>query len=208
MGQSVVPQAAFPPEAFIAKALGHRSIVLVGMMGSGKSSIGRRVALRLGISFVDADSEIENAAGMTIPDIFSARGEAEFRAGEARVIVRLLEGGPQVVSTGGGAFMNPNTRAAIAAKGISVWLNAEFDVLMKRIRRRHDRPLLRTDDPAATLRKLMAERYPIYALADLTVESRDVSHDKIVDEIVSVLAGRLEAEQAAAGASSNGDHAA
>jgi len=208
MGQSVVPQAAFPPEAFIAKALGHRSIVLVGMMGSGKSSIGRRVALRLGIPFVDADSEIENAAGMTIPDIFSVRGEAEFRAGEARVIVRLLEGGPQVVSTGGGAFMNPNTRAAIAAKGISVWLNAEFDVLMKRIRRRHDRPLLRTDDPAATLRKLMAERYPIYALADLTVESRDVSHDKIVDEIVSVLAGRLEAEQAAAGASSNGDHAA
>ena len=208
MGQSVVPQAAFPPEAFIAKALGHRSIVLVGMMGSGKSSIGRRVALRLGIPFVDADSEIENAAGMTIPDIFSVRGEAEFRAGEARVIVRLLEGGPQVVSTGGGAFMNANTRAAIAAKGISVWLNAEFDVLMKRIRRRHDRPLLRTDDPAATLRKLMAERYPIYALADLTVESRDVSHDKIVDEIVSVLAGRLEAEQAAAGASSNGDHAA
>ena len=136
MERSVVPQAAFPVEAFIANALDGRSIVLVGMMGSGKSSIGRRVALRLGIPFVDADGEIEKAAGMTIPDIFSVRGEAEFRAGEARVILRLLEGGPQVLSTGGGAFMNPNTRAAIAEKGISVWLNAQFDVLMKRIRPR------------------------------------------------------------------------
>ena len=157
---------------------------------------------------MDADTEIERAAGMTIPDIFSARGEAEFRAGEARVIARLLEGGPQVLSTGGGAFMNASTRAAIAGRGVSVWLNAEFDVLMKRIRRRHDRPLLKTEDPAATLRKLMAERYPIYALADLTVESRDVSHDKIVDEIVSALARRLEREQGAASASDNGDHAA
>jgi shikimate kinase len=207
MGQSIVPRAALALEAFTAKALGGRSLVLVGMMGSGKSSIGRRVALRLGIPFVDADSEIEKAAGMTIPDIFSVRGEAEFRAGEARVIARLLETGPQVLSTGGGAFMNSNTRAAIAAKGISVWLNAEFDVLMRRIRRRHDRPLLKTEDPAATLRKLMAERYPVYALADLTVESRDVSHDKIVDEIVSAVAGRLESEQAVASASSNGDHA-
>jgi shikimate kinase len=207
MRQSVVPQAALALEAFIAKALGGRSIVLVGMMGSGKSSIGRRVALRLGIPFVDADTEIEKAAGMTIPDIFSVRGETEFRAGEARVIARLLESGPQVLSTGGGAFMNSSTRAAIVAKGISVWLNAEFDVLMRRIRRRHDRPLLKTEDPAATLRKLMAERYPVYALADLTVESRDVSHDKIVEEIVSALAGRLEREQAAANASGNGDHA-
>jgi shikimate kinase len=207
MGQSVTPAMTFPLEAFIAKALGRRSIVLVGMMGSGKSSIGRRLALRLGIPFVDADTEIEQAAGMTIPDIFSVRGEAEFRAGEARVILRLLESGPQVLSTGGGAFMNANTRAAIATKGVSVWLNAEFDVLMKRIRRRHDRPLLKTDDPAATLRKLMAERYPTYALADLTVESRDVSHDKIVDEIVTALARRLQREQAAASTSGNGDHA-
>jgi shikimate kinase len=208
MGQSIISETALPIEPFIAKALAHRSLVLVGMMGSGKSSIGRRLALRLGIPFVDADTEIEQAAGMTIPDIFSVRGEAEFRAGEARVIVRLLEGGPQVLSTGGGAFMNADTRSAIAAKGVSVWLNAEFDVLMKRIRRRHDRPLLKTDDPAATLRKLMAERYPIYALADLTVESRDVSHDKIVDEIVSALARRLEREQGVASASGNGDHAA
>src|SRR4051812_13470412 len=127
-------QADCPPEALIASALGRRSIVLVGMMGSGKSSIGRRVGLRLGIPFVDADTEIEKAAGMSIPDIFSIRGEAEFRSGEARVIARLLEGGPQVLSTGGGAFMSFDTRAAIAAKGISIWLNAEFDVLMKRIR--------------------------------------------------------------------------
>jgi shikimate kinase len=199
-------QVASPPEAIIAEALGRRSIVLVGMMGSGKSSIGRRVAQRLGIPFVDADAEIEKAAGMTIPDIFSVRGEAEFRSGEARVIIRLLEGGPQVLSTGGGAFINCDTRAAIASKGISIWLNAEFDVLMKRIRRRHDRPLLKTDDPASTLRKLMEERHPTYALADLTVQSRDVSHDKIVDEIVGALAGHLGAAHAPANAAAQGDH--
>jgi shikimate kinase len=203
---STTPQVGCPPEALIAKELGRRSIVLVGMMGSGKSSIGRRVALRLGMPFIDADAEIEKAAGMSIPDIFSVRGEAEFRSGEARVIVRLLEGGPQVLSTGGGAFMNGDTRAAIAAKGISIWLNAELDVLMKRIRRRHDRPLLKTDDPAATLRKLMQERYPTYALADLTVQSRDVPHDKIVDEIVAALAGRLGAAHACADAAAQGEH--
>ena len=186
-------------------ALGARSIVLIGMMGAGKSSIGRRVALRLGIPFTDADAEIEKAAGMSITDIFAIRGEAEFRAGEARVIARLLESGPQVLATGGGAFVNPETRAAIAAKGVSVWLKAEFDVLLKRIRRRHDRPLLKTDDPAATLRKLMQERDPIYALADLTVQSRDVLHDKIVDEIVSALAGRLGAACAQPSASAHGD---
>jgi shikimate kinase len=181
------------PEAAIVAALGRRSVVLVGMMGAGKSSVGRRMALRLGIPFVDADTEIEKAAGMTISDIFAVRGEAEFRAGEARVILRLLEGGPQVVATGGGAFLNPDTRAAISAKGVSVWLRAEFDVLMKRIRRRHDRPLLKTADPAATLRKLIEEREPVYALADLTVQSREVTHDKIVDEIVSALAGHVGA---------------
>jgi shikimate kinase len=200
------PGVASPPEAIIAKALGRRSIVLVGMMGSGKSSIGRRVALRLGMPFVDADTEIEKAAGMTIADIFSVRGEAEFRSGEARVIVRLLEGGPQVLSTGGGAFMNCDTRAVIASKGVSIWLNAELDVLMKRIRRRHDRPLLKTDDPAATLRTLMQERYPTYALADLTVESRDVPHDRIVDEIVSALAAHLGAAQGLVNVSAQGDH--
>jgi shikimate kinase len=184
------PHAA--SESLIVRELGSRSIVFVGMMGSGKSSIGRRVALRLGIPFVDADAEIEKAAGMSISDIFATRGEAEFRAGEARVLLRLLQSGPQVLSTGGGAFINPSTRTAVSAQGISVWLNADFEVLMRRIRRRHDRPLLKTDDPAATLRKLMEDRYPIYALADITVQSRDVPHEKIVDEIVDALAGYLE----------------
>ena len=193
------------PEAAIVAALGQRSVVLVGMMGAGKSSIGRRVALRLGLPFVDADAEIEKAAQMTIPELFSQRGEAEFRAGEARVILRLLEGGPQVLATGGGAFMNPDTRAAIASKGISIWLNAELDVLMKRIKRRQDRPLLKTDDPAATLRQLMDVRYPVYAMADLTVQSRDVPHDKIVDEIVSALAERTGASGVTPPMSAAGD---
>jgi shikimate kinase len=179
------------PTSAIAAGLGTRSIVLVGMMGAGKSSIGRRLALRLGIPFVDADTEIEKAAGMSIPDIFATRGEPDFRIGEARVIARLLDGGPQVLATGGGAFMNADTRAAIAAKGISIWLKAEIDVLMRRIKRRQDRPLLQTDDPAETLRQLVDVRYPVYALADLTVESREVPHEKIVDEIVDVLAAKL-----------------
>jgi len=194
------------PEAAIVAALGPRTVTLVGMMGAGKSSIGRRLALRLGIPFVDADVEIEKAAGMTINDIFAVRGEAEFRAGEARVILRLLESGPQVLATGGGAFTNPDTRSAIGAKGISIWLKAEFDVLMKRIRRRHDRPLLKTDDPGATLRKLIEERDPVYALADLTVQSREVMHEKIVDEIVSALAGRMRAACATPGAPADGGH--
>src|SRR5437763_10345916 len=180
-----------PPDTAIVAALGPRSLVLVGMMGAGKSSIGRRLAARIDLAFVDDDLEIEKAAGMSIPDIFATRGEGEFRAGEARVILRLLEGAPQVLATGGGAFLNTDTRAAIGAKGISIWLKAEFDVLMKRIRRRQDRPLLKTDDPAATLRELIAERYPAYALADLTVQSREVPHDKIVDEIVSGLADHM-----------------
>jgi len=170
-----------------AAPLGGRSIVLVGMMGSGKSSIGRRLATRLAIPFVDADGEIEAAAGMTIPEIFERHGEPYFRAGEARVIARLLDNGPQVLATGGGAFMNPDTRATIRAKGVSVWLKAEIDILIKRIKRRNDRPMLNTDDPAATLAALVAQRYPVYAEADLTVHSRDVPHDTIVDEIVAAL---------------------
>jgi shikimate kinase len=192
-------------EPAIVAALGGRSAVLVGMMGAGKSSIGRRVALRLGIPFVDADAEIEKAAGMTIPDIFAMHGEPDFRAGEARVIARLLENGPQVLATGGGAFMNADTRAVIGAKGVSVWLKAEFDVLMRRIKRRHDRPLLKTDDPGATLRALMDERYPVYALADVTVQSREVPHEKIVDEIVSGLAAHLGLPCQAPGPSLEGD---
>jgi shikimate kinase len=176
------------PETAIVAALGARSVVLVGMMGAGKSSIGRRLAARLCVPFADADNEIEVAAGMSIPDIFSTFGEAHFRSGETRVIARLLEGGPQVLATGGGAFMNPDTRAAIAAHGVSVWLKAEFDVLMRRIKRRQDRPLLKTGDPAETLRALMAERYPVYGQADITIQSREVPHDKIVDEIIVALA--------------------
>jgi shikimate kinase len=177
----------------IAAALGRRSIVLVGMMGVGKSSVGRRLAARLGIPFVDADTEIEKAAGMSIADIFSYHGEADFRSGEARVLARLLDGGPQVLATGGGAFMNANTRAAIRAKGISVWLKAEFDVLLRRIgKRKNERPLLQTVDPGETLRALLAEREPIYGEADLTVQSREVAHDAIVADILTALTGLLK----------------
>ena len=143
--------AATGDAAALAAALGRRSIVLVGMMGAGKSSVGRRLAGRLGVAFVDADVEIEQAAGMSIADIFAAHGEPSFRAGEARVIARLLEYGPQVLATGGGAFMNAQTRGTIRAKAISVWLKAELDVLTRRLRRRSDRPLLNTPDPARHL---------------------------------------------------------
>ena len=182
------------PVAAIQRRLGSRSIVLVGMMGVGKSSIGRRLATRLGVPFVDADAEIEKAAGMSIADIFARHGEADFRSGEARVIARLLDGDPQVLATGGGAVMNPDTRATIKAKGVSIWLTAEFDVLMRRIaKRKNERPMLQTADPAATLRRLLAEREPVYALSDLTVQSREVPHDAIVAEIIRALAAFLSA---------------
>jgi shikimate kinase len=183
--------AAAPAEAAIAAALGSRSIVLVGMMGAGKSSVGRRLAAKLGIPFVDADTKIEEAAQMTIADIFETYGEADFRSAEARVIARLLDGGPQVLATGGGAFMNAGTRDALRAKGITFWLKADFDVLLRRVKRRSDRPLLKTADPAETLKSLMAERYPVYGEADVTVHSRDVPHEKIVEEILASLAQRL-----------------
>src|SRR2546422_6260779 len=155
------PAPAAPAEAAIAAALGRRSIVLVGMMGAGNSSVGRRLAARLGIPFIDADAKIEEAAQMTIADIFETYGEADFRAGEARVIARLLEGGPQVLATGGGAFMSPETRATIRAKGVSVWLKADFDVLMRRIKRRAtaERPML-AGDPGERVRQLLAARDP------------------------------------------------
>jgi shikimate kinase len=183
---------AATPEAAIVHALGRRSVVLVGMMAAGKSSVGRRLAQRLAVPFADADTETEAAhAGMTIPEIFNVHGEAYFRAGEARVIARLLDNGPQVLATGGGAFMNADTRAAIAAKGISIWLRADFEVLLRRVRRRQDRPMLQTDDPGATLRELMIVRDPVYALAEVTVQSREVAHDKVVDDIVAALARHL-----------------
>ena len=180
--------------AAVLAALGGRSIVLVGMMGVGKSSIGRRLATRLDIPFVDADAEIEKAAGMSITDIFAHRGEADFRSGEARVIVRLLDGGPQVLAAGGGAFMNDGTREAIREKGVSIWLKADLDVMLRRIsKRRNERPLLQTGDPEATLRALLIEREPTYAQADLTMHSREVAHDLIVADIVAALGAFLDA---------------
>jgi shikimate kinase len=179
-------------DAHLLAALGPRSLVLVGMMGAGKSSIGRKLAQRLNLHFVDADGEIEQAAGMSISEIFAKHGEPYFRAGEARVIARLLDGGPQVLATGGGAFMHPQSREAIRAKAVSIWLKAEYEVLMKRIKRRSDRPMLKTDDPGETLRRLMAERDPVYAEADVTVLSRDVPHEVIIGEIVSAVMSQLQ----------------
>jgi shikimate kinase len=174
------------PETAIARALGRRSIVLVGMMGAGKSSVGRRLATRLGIPFVDADTEIEAAAGMSIPEIFAKHGEADFRAGEKRVIARLLDVGPQVLATGGGAMMDQTTRDLIHIKGITVWLKADLDVLMKRTKRRNDRPLV------GKINELLPLREPIYAQSDIVVQSRDEPHDTIVDEIVAGLPKHLD----------------
>ena len=187
---SPVP-ASTSPEAQILSALGARLIVLVGMMGAGKSTIGRRLAARLRLPFVDADSEIEAAAGMSIPEIFEIHGEPHFRDGEARVIARLLESGPAVLATGGGSFMREETRCRVRDKAVSIWLKADADIIMRRVKRRADRPLLRTADPAATVGRLIAEREPIYQDADITVASRDVPHDKIVEECIDALHGRL-----------------
>jgi shikimate kinase len=173
------------PETAVVRALGSRSIVLVGMMGAGKSSIGRRLAARLGIPFIDADAEIESAAGMTIPEIFDKHGEPYFRAGEARVIARLLDNGPQVLATGGGSLMDAQTRALIGEKGISIWLKADVDVLLKRTKRRNNRPL------AEKIKDLLPIREPLYAQADIVVQSRDEPHENIVDEIMIQLPRRL-----------------
>lgn len=175
----------------IRQSLGTRSIVLIGLMGAGKTAVGRRLASWLDLPFTDADSEIEEAAGQTIKEIFAEHGEAYFRTGERKVIARLLDSGPQVLATGGGAYMDPQTRAAIKASGVSVWLKATLRVLLKRVARRDNRPLLSVDNPEAVMKKLMAERSPIYAEADITVESRDVPHDVMVGAIVDALGGQL-----------------
>jgi shikimate kinase len=187
-GQAVADAAMQALTQAVVAALGSRSVVLVGMMGAGKSSVGRRLAARLGLAFIDADSEIEDAAGMTIPEIFEKHGEAYFRAGEARVIARLLDGGPHVLATGGGAVMDPQTRALIRDKGVSVWLKADLDVLVKRTRRRNDRPLV------GKMKDLMPLREPIYAQSDVVVQSRDEPHDTIVDEIVAAAARHFGVE--------------
>ncbi|MEM8744821.1 MAG: shikimate kinase [Pseudomonadota bacterium] len=175
----------------IKSALGGKSIVLIGLMGAGKTAVGRRVATRLGLKFVDADTEIEEAAGQSISEIFADHGEAYFRDGERRVIARLLGDGPQVLATGGGAYMNEDTRNLIAEVGVSIWLKAELKVLMERVVRRDHRPLLKTEDPQAVMQRLMDERYPVYASADITVVSRDVPHEVIVAEIVDALQKHL-----------------
>jgi shikimate kinase len=177
-------------EALLAR-LGERSIVLVGLMGCGKSSVGRRLASRLGLGFVDADEEIERVAAKSIVEIFADHGEAYFRDGERRVIARLLSSGPQVLATGGGAFINPETRANIRERGVSIWLRADLPVLMRRVSKRDTRPLLKSGDPEATMRDLMAKRYPIYADADIIIESRDVPHDVIVNEVIAALKAKL-----------------
>lgn len=175
--------------ASIREGLGQRSIVLIGLMGAGKTAIGRRLAHELGIPFTDADSEIEIAAGQSISEIFAEHGEAYFRSGERKVIERLLTSGGRVLATGGGAYMNEETRKTVADHGVSVWLKADLDVLVQRVSRRDNRPLLKDGDPKAIMKKLMDERYPIYAQADIVVQSRNAPHDTIVNEILNALYG-------------------
>lgn len=182
--------------ALIRDWLGSRSLVMVGLMGCGKSSVGRRLAAALDLPFLDADDEIEAAAGMTIPEIFEKHGEEDFRSGERRVIGRLLQNGPQVLATGGGAYMNPETRAAIREYGFAIWLKAELPVLMRRVMKRNNRPLLKSANPEEIMRNLMTARYPVYSEAHLHVESRDVPHEAMVDEIIRALADIARAGKA------------
>jgi shikimate kinase len=190
--QDPVRDAGGPAAHPLRARLGARSVVLVGLMGAGKSTVGRRLAQKLGLPFRDADHEIEAAAGMTIPDIFAIYGETYFRDGERRVIARLLQEGPMVLATGGGAFMSEETRARIRERGVSVWLRADIDVLMRRVRKRANRPLLQNADPEGTMRKLIEARHPVYAQADLTVESHEAPHDRVVHEVARGLKAWLE----------------
>lgn len=183
--------------AEIRQSLGQNSLVLIGLMGAGKSAVGRRLAASLNLPFTDADSEIEAAAGQSIAEIFAEHGEAYFRTGERKVIARLLENGPQVLATGGGAYMDPETRAAVKEHGISIWLKASLRVLMKRVGRRDNRPLLQVDNPETVMKKLMAERNPVYAEADITVESKEAPHEVMVGSIIDALTARLQAANAA-----------
>jgi shikimate kinase len=189
--QDRVSQDGFGADHPVRALLGARSVVLVGLMGAGKSTIGRRLGHRLGLSFRDADHEIEAAAGMTIPEIFAIYGEAYFRDGERRVIARILQEGPLVLATGGGAYMSEETRARIRERAVSIWLKADFDVLMRRVRKRSNRPLLQNPDPEGTMRRLMETRHPVYGLADLTVESHEAPHERVVNEVVTALKHHL-----------------
>jgi shikimate kinase/3-dehydroquinate synthase len=187
----------------LVEALTGRSLVIVGMMGSGKTTVGRRLALRLGLPFVDVDQEIVQAAGMPIADIFARHGEDHFRDGERRVMNRVLAGGPGIVATGGGAFMNAATRARIAETSISIWLKADLDTLMRRVRKRATRPLLQTADPVGTMQRLLAEREPIYAQADVTVYSREASHETVVEDVIRALEAHVAGRDAAEKVKSN-----
>lgn len=171
-----------------------RTIALVGLMGVGKSSVGRRLANALDLPFRDADSEVETAAGRSIPDIFADLGEEAFREGERRVIARLLDDPPHVLATGGGAFMNPETRALIKSKAISVWLKADLEVLARRVGRKDNRPLLAGKDPMAVLEAQAAARYPAYAEADVTVETGDAAHHVTVDQVIRALSAHLQVD--------------
>ncbi|MDX8523151.1 shikimate kinase [Mesorhizobium sp. MSK_1335] len=188
--------------AALIEALGSRSIVFVGLMGAGKTAIGRKVAMILSLPFMDSDQEIESVSRMTVPELFERYGEPEFRALEQRVILRLLENGPQVLSTGGGAFMNAQTRGAITAYGVSVWLKADLDLLMERVSKKQNRPLLKNPDPRAVLERLMGERYPVYATADLIVPTRDDRKEIIASEVVAALCAHLGIDTIATGATS------
>lgn len=176
----------------LAERLAGRPLVLVGMMGAGKTTVGRRLANRLNRHFLDSDEEIEKAAQMSIPEIFEQRGEPEFRAGETRVIARVLKEPGVVLATGGGAFVNGDTRALVKAEAVSVWLKAEVDILFERVSRRSNRPLLKTANPRATLEKLVDDRYPIYAEADVTVISRDVPQDVVAGDVIDAVLGFLK----------------
>lgn len=178
--------------------LGSRSIVFVGLMGAGKTAIGRKVATMLSLPFIDSDQEIESVSRMSVPELFERYGETEFRALEQRVILRVLENGPQVLSTGGGAFMNAQTHEAIAAHGVSVWLKAELDLLMDRVSKKQNRPLLKSADPRAVLERLMAERYPVYATSDVTVPTRDDRKEVIAAEVIEALCRHLGIDAIAA----------
>ena len=164
-----------------------RTIVLVGLMGAGKTTVGRRLARRLGLEFADSDFEIEKAAQMTVADIFSTYGEDYFRAGERRVISRLMDGPARVLATGGGAFINDETRTLMKEKSITIWLDASLEVLVERTSRRDTRPLLQSGNPETILEQLLADRTPIYAQADIKIQSSDGPHDTVVDSIVQTL---------------------
>lgn len=184
-------ESAVDKGSAIRERLGERPVVLVGLMGAGKTTVGRRVASLLSLPFVDSDAEIEAVSTMTVPELFEAYGEPEFRALEARVIARLVQDGQRVIATGGGAYINAETRALLGGKAVTVWLKADLDTLMERVARRSDRPLLKAENPRKVMQELMDTRYPVYAEADLTILSRAVKREVIADEVIEALAAHL-----------------